>query len=49
MYRYGLAAGSPERFSSRVARSPGPPTTRIIAPLLSSPQTIRSGASDIGR
>jgi len=32
MKRYGLAAGSPRRFSRRVAGSPAPPSTRTMAP-----------------
>ena len=49
MYRYGLAAGSPIRFSTWLFASPGAPWARIRAPRFSSAQVTRSGANEYGR
>src|ERR1700687_4077578 len=48
-YKYGLAAGSPIRFSRCVPGYAALPITRIIAPLFSLAQFARCGASELGR
>src|ERR687888_59923 len=48
MYRYGLAAGSPMRFSMWAVWSPAAPCTRIRAPRFSTAQFTRSGANEYG-
>src|SRR5215470_2666149 len=48
-YRYGFAAGSPDRISTCEPVSPGEPCTRTSAPRFSTAQQTRSGANEYGR
>src|ERR1700757_4386739 len=49
MYRYGFAAGSPERISTCELVSPAEPCTLTSAPRFSTAQHTRSGANEYGR